>query len=253
MPLLSEPSSVPDPLADAWDEMVRRNRIQQAGNDPLFGAGDAVVREGDGYFDLLNRADLPFADWRNARSAQLRGVPWKGQPPMEVSELSNPTSVNTVSPVVVRGRAAAPTQRPLTGRPGIAARIAGALNTIVGGANRSASVDTSMVRGTVTRGAGRDLDAQGSVLGLPVGARRVLDPPTGRAEISASGFKGEGIGLPPHVRIYNTPTGELDIDLSGPIKKGPFTLAQKETYYIGAADPLSAWIETSKETTRLAE
>jgi hypothetical protein len=35
-----EPFSVPDPLGDAWDEMVRENQALQAKNDPLALAGE---------------------------------------------------------------------------------------------------------------------------------------------------------------------------------------------------------------------
>lgn len=38
--LSGEPLSVPDPLADAWDEAARQNRILQAKNDPLAGRAD---------------------------------------------------------------------------------------------------------------------------------------------------------------------------------------------------------------------
>jgi hypothetical protein len=40
MPRFSEPFSVPDPDAQAWDAMVAQNQMLQAGNDPLAGPGD---------------------------------------------------------------------------------------------------------------------------------------------------------------------------------------------------------------------
>jgi hypothetical protein len=128
----------------------------------------------------------------------------------------------------------------LTGRPGTAAFVAGALNTIASGPNTSARIDNiKHIDGTVTRGAGRDVSAEGRAYGREVGAQGALDPPTGRAEVSASAIKGRGIGLPPRVRFYTTPTGELDVELSGPITLGRIPFVSKGTYVIGEPDPPS--------------
>lgn len=232
MPLPREPFSVPDLLAGAWDEMVRRSRRLQAANDPFSDHGASVVPQQDGYAALVNRPDLSLADWRNARSAQLRGVAWDGALAPRTNVLFK--SAAAADPRPTPG--AAPVQPPLTGRPGVAAQIAGALNAIAAAPNTSAHVDAGLVHGTVTRGAGREIAAQGRYGLGRAKVRGVLDPPTGRAEISASGLKGGLLGLPPRVRIYNTPTGELDVDLTGPIRIGPKIVVSKGTYPIGAAD-----------------
>jgi len=65
---------VPDPLGEAWDDMVRRNRLLQAQNDPLsFGDADAAQLPPDPVSDALNDDSLPFADWRTLRARQLAG------------------------------------------------------------------------------------------------------------------------------------------------------------------------------------
>ena len=71
---------------------------------------------------------------------------------------------------------------------------------------------------------------------LPVGASGLLEPPTGRAEVTVSGVKGRGIGLPGRIRIYTIPSGELDFDQPGPVKVGPFPILDKGTYVIGTPD-----------------
>ncbi len=97
-------------------------------------------------------------------------------------------------------------------------------------------------RARVSRGAGRDVWAGGRLrlngrpFPLPVGASGLLEPPTGRAEVTVSGVKGRGIGLPGRIRIYTTPSGELDFDLPGPVKVGPFPILDKGTYVIGTPD-----------------
>ena len=67
-----EPFSVPDPLADAWDEAMRRNRLLQAPNDPLaFGDAQDPVTPSDAVSAALNSGDLAPADWQGLRSQQL--------------------------------------------------------------------------------------------------------------------------------------------------------------------------------------
>ena len=69
-------------------------------------------------------------------------------------------------------------------------------------------------------------------------ATGVKQPPlTGRPEVSAAGIRGHGAKLPDRIRIYNTPTGELDAELSGPLSVGPFRI-RKGVYVIGQPDPL---------------
>lgn len=106
---------------------------------------------------------------------------------------------------------------------GVASTIAGALNAVAAGPNTSAPVDVDHFTGSVSRDGGRKLTAEGRATipklgaGIKVGGSGNLDPPTGRAEISASGLKGrDGLGLPERVRFYTTPSGELDVYLSGP-------------------------------------
>jgi len=171
---------------------------------------------------------LPADEWQRVRSGQVAlGV--------------SPEGRGRVIAVSSSGGA----YTPLTGRPGRAALVAGALNTISSGPNTSAPVDIpaekGRVQGSITRGPGRDFRAEGRVslgrLTTPrVGATGTLDPSTGRPELSASDIRGRGIGLPPRVRVYNTPTGELDVTLSGPVRFGPFTLAEEGTYVIGTPD-----------------
>ena len=121
----------------------------------------------------------------------------------------------------------------------IAAALGGAVNAIAGGPNQTQPIDKAGFKGQVTRGSGRDVRADGKVkeIPLPVGASGTLEPPTGRAEITLSGVKGRGVGLPGRIRIYTTPSGELDFDLPGPIKVGPISIRPKGTYVIGTPDP----------------
>lgn len=123
----------------------------------------------------------------------------------------------------------------------MAAIVAGALNAIATGPNTSAQIKGKgiPVNGTVSRGPGREVQASGKVKGvpLPVSATGTLDPPTGRAEISVSRVEGRGIGLPSRMRIYTTPTGELDFELPGPIEFLGAPVVSKGRYVIGEPDP----------------
>jgi hypothetical protein len=222
-----EPFSVPDPLADDWDDMVRRNRLLQAQNDPLsFGEADDAGPP-DPVADALNDASLSYADWLALRAQQLAG---DTTTPNGGAQLFASTPAGVAAAAGARG--------PLTGRPGTAAMVAGALNTIAGGANTSAPIDIKgRVDGTISRGSGQDVRAQGKVrlplLGpIPVDARGTLDPPApGKAEVSVSNINGKGVGLP-RARFYNTPSGELDVDLSGDLKFGGVTIRKRGTYVV---------------------
>ena len=192
--------------------------------------------------------DLSADAWQWVRERQIRGLappPTSAGSVRRVALAASPPDTE-VEGVVVNGlrppakappRPPAPTG-PLRGRPGPAAMVAGALNSIASGPNRSESIEIDGVKGRVSRGAGRDVRAEGRVPGInvPVGASGVLDAPSGRAEISVSGVKGRGIGLPDRIRIYMTPTGELDFDLPGPIRLGPIPILKKGTYAIGTRD-----------------
>ena len=192
------------------------------------------------------RDDMPVGDWQRIRKWQLSsgasddlGRPverllWsEPRPTPKVSSLTS-TAPRTRAPLQPE---TPPMKGPLTGRPGDAAIVARALNTVVSAPNTSAPLPLREFNGTLSRGAGRDIRAQGVFKRIPLGARGVLDPPTGRAEVSASAIAGQGIGLPPRVRVYTTPTGELDVDLAGPVKLGPVTLRPRGTYVIGTPDP----------------
>lgn len=241
MPRFSEPFSVPDPDAVAWDDMVRRNRLLQAKNDPWVRSvwdGDAGVTPWAGSPTLDD--DMPMPDWQAARNAQVKaGDSRAGRPAVQL--LAAPGALRGVAPSVVAATTSSGPPKPtassglLRGRPGTAALVAGALNTIAGGPNTSARITGDHVDGVIARGGGRDVTADAKVFGFGTHARGTIDPQTGRREISVSGLNGNR-PLPSHVRVYNTPSGELDLDLSGPanlglIKKG------KGIYVIGQPDP----------------
>jgi len=224
-----EPFSVPDPLGEAWDDMVRRNRLLQAQNDPLsFGDDDTGQFPTDPVSRALNDDSLSYADWLALRAQQMAG---DTTTPNGEAQLFASTPAGVAAPAGAGG--------PLTGRPGTAAMVAGALSTIAGGPNTSAPISVKgRVDGTISRGSGQDIGAQGKVtipvLGpITVGASGTLDPTTaGKAEVSVSGVKGKGVGLPPKARFYNTPSGELDVDLSGDLKFRGFTIRKRGTYVV---------------------
>lgn len=195
--------------------------------------------------------ELPMDVWQWARDGQLRG--FRSARPdgarAQAVALSAPRPPGQVDEVVVTApkpqakvqAKAPPARTPLTGRPGVASIVAGALNTIAAGPNTSAPLKIKGkgfgVEGVITRGAGNDVHADGKLVGVTVGARGTLDPPTGRAEISASRIRGRHIGLPSSIRIYTTPTGELDVDLPEDITLLGLPFQRKGTYVIGQPDP----------------
>jgi hypothetical protein len=70
----SQPFSVPDPLAEAWDAMVRLNRRLQAQNDPLTPEPARSPGEASSQLDSdLRRAEMPNAQWQALRQLQVRG------------------------------------------------------------------------------------------------------------------------------------------------------------------------------------
>ena len=183
-----------------------------------------ITGEGD-EFDPLTPVrladDLPIGDWQRARSRQMGG----GLAP---SGAARPAGAYRL----------AAASGPLTGRPGAAAVVAGALNTIASGPNTSAPVRAKGVDGVVRRGAGRDVSAEGKVRMIPVQAEGVLEPPTGRAEVGLSRVRGRGVvKLPDRVRFFNTPGGELDVHLPSDVRIGVVPVARKGTYVIGQPDP----------------
>jgi hypothetical protein len=73
MALFSEPFSVPDDLADGWDDMVRRNRLIQTLNDPGFADdGEEPVAAPNDVSGQLRQAQMPMTDWLAMRSDQLK-------------------------------------------------------------------------------------------------------------------------------------------------------------------------------------
>lgn len=218
------------PMAD-WQ---RIRSLQRA--DPF---GDARVTGPRAPTD-----DLPMDQWHWARERQVRGLAAPRSAMAEVRRValraSQPaTEVEAVTVTAPSRAAATPSalrvaKGPLTGRPGTAAMVAGAVKAIISGPNRSEAIHTKDFTGRVSRGGGRDVRAEGQLIlqdrriPLPVGASGVLEPPTGRAEVTVSGVKGRGVGLPSRVRIYTTPSGELDFDLPGPVRVGPFPILKKE-------------------------
>lgn len=209
------------PLDDslAMEEWQRLRNLQIAGGD-----------EGGSFAPAALADDLSMQDWRRIRDHQADGA-FLGARPMHVAVV-----------------AAAQPRKPLTGRPGTAAVVAGALNTIVSGPNTSAPVRAKGVDGVVRRGAGRDVSAEGKVWmpgiprlpGLPaprLRAEGALEPPTGRAEVVISKVRGRGaVELPDRVRFFNTPGGELDVELPSDGRIGPVPIA-KGVYVIGKPDP----------------
>jgi hypothetical protein len=76
MPQFSEPFSVPDDLADGWDDMVRRNRLIQALNDPDGGEdGQESAAAPNDLVGRLRQAQMPMTDWLSLRSDQLAAQP----------------------------------------------------------------------------------------------------------------------------------------------------------------------------------
>lgn len=204
---MSEPFSVPDPLADAWDDMVRRNRLLQARNDPFFGAYAQDQLEGEALTDRLE-------------------------------------------PVAAR--------RPLTGRPGIAADIAKVINTVTSGPGTRAQLPRNFGSVAISRDARQGVNARGNVkipttgLHPSIDVTGQLDPGNGTSDVAISGMTGNvGAGkfdeFPKRIRVFNTPTGELDLEMhpgigiSAPI---PFTGRRMRIfgrpegiYVIGEPDP----------------
>lgn len=115
MPLPSEPFSVPDPLADAWDEMVRQNRVLQARNQ-AFGEADqqgAWDPQAQGSGDPLNNPDLPMADWQALRAQRLAAASGKVGAASDAESLDGESGVDIMQGGAGRDHLPAP-QRPTT-------------------------------------------------------------------------------------------------------------------------------------------
>lgn len=157
--------------------------------------------------------------------------------------------------------AAQPTRQKLTGRPGRAAEVAGIVNAITESPNTRRTLPTKVGSFDISRGAGQQVDAHGQVkipkapsfLPSPtVSVTGRLDPAGGGGDVSISGVTGSVSAgrfdtFPKRVRIFNTPTGELDYEIHPGIQfslPNPFTGKRislpglsEGTYVIGAPDP----------------
>jgi hypothetical protein len=216
-----EPFSSVDIPDDEWNANVAAWRRAQDRFEPVaaerprldpgfpLGSGDPTL--------ALRSAEMPHQAWQIARAQQLAG-----------------------------STAAPPHRLPLTGRPGPAAIVANTLNTIAGSPNSSGPLPPASIGGVsvgggrVTRGRGDTMHGEGRI-GIPpfgkrIGADGTLDPPNGRPEVAISGIRGRGLDLPPRIRVFTTPTGELDVDMAGPFGWGPFR-RDAGTYVIGTPDP----------------
>ena len=233
------PVSLDDGMSmGAWQ---RTRRLQLLGGAPLV---DYDPNPAGAY--PAPQDDMSIDDWIRSRAWQVRGGSTSpdGAAPMQIAALSQPQAPTAVSGVTVVGRLppAKPvaTRPPLAGRPGTAARIANSLNTIAGGANTTAPIQEDRVQGSISRDAGNNLrftgHAQIKGIDKSITATGTLDPPTGRREITISDPKVPLVHLPPRIRVYTTPSGELDYDLPAPITFGPLSWP-RGTYVIGEPDP----------------
>lgn len=122
MPPAREPFSVPDPLAAAWDEMVRRNRLLQDENDPPLEMPKPPFQY------TAPDDNLPMHLWQRARSLQVASgafPPVREAAPVSFRRLRPPVTT-PASDVRARGRIAGlyrvgadGTLDPQTGRPEI--------------------------------------------------------------------------------------------------------------------------------------
>ena len=195
--------------------------------------------------------DLPMHDWQRDRKRQVDGLfrPLADLRLMRMTALASPADRRATGQTRLPppSSGVTPPKGPLTGRPGVAAVVAGALNVIASGPNTSAPVRLKGVDGVVRRGAGRDVSAEGTVrvpnipIQVNIRAGGMLDPPSGRGEVVVSNPRGRStlgtVQLPERVRFYNTPSGELDVHLPTDIKVGRFVIRPAGDYYIGRPDP----------------
>jgi hypothetical protein len=162
MPQFSEPFSVPDDLADGWDDMVRRNQILQAANDPSFGAQEAGPEDA-----AANGDDLPTADWMAQRTQQIADAlnppPDRPADNSGADSLTSGQGIDTLEGGVGNDIVHTPPPKPLTGRTPNASSIANAVDAVAAGPNTSAPIHNSYFNGTIRRGAGQDVHLHGDV------------------------------------------------------------------------------------------
>lgn len=249
MPRFSEPFSVPDPDADAWNAMVVQNNMLQAGNDPL--AGSAVAAPGhDGWW--INRPDISTARWM-----ALRGQDVSGASPADPSLQAAAYRPDGASEHSVLGGGGRPTVSNvatgpatgtgshLTGRLGDAEAVAKAINRVTAGPNTIAPLETGPAQGAIQRGRGQDVTAKGKVKFLgkdwDVSASGKLDPGAPAGEVDVSGVElhgplGISLGKIPRLRLRNSPTGELDAELPDDVRIF-WKKFDRGVYPIGTPDP----------------
>lgn len=219
---------------DVWQ---RARRLELLGGAPL------VNLDGDrGGAYPAPQDSMGIDDWIRSRDWQAGGgstIP-EDVAPTRMAALSQAQMPVTGVTVIGKPVAAKPavTPAPLTGRPGMAERIANSLNAIAAGPNTSAPIHEEGGKGTISRGAGRDLRVEGQAqigrVHIGGAATGTLDPPTGRREISISGIRSgiRGVGLPSRIRVYTTPSGELDYESPESVTVGPLPLLKRGTYVI---------------------
>jgi hypothetical protein len=224
------------------DDSLAIGEWQRLRNLPL--AGQAAELEPSTSAPLDD--DLPMLDWQRVRNRQVGGSPQPsgGARPVRVSAMAAEAHARRPQPPTPD---AARPRGPLRGRPGPAAVVADTLNTIASGPNTSAPVHTKGVDGVVRRGEGYDVSGEAKIAipNVPykpsVRAEGMLEPPTGRAEVIISKPRGHSIlgavELPERIRFFNTPSGELDVDLPSDVKIGPVTIQKRGRYAIGPAVP----------------
>jgi hypothetical protein len=200
----------------------------------------------------LRDADMSNADWQRLRAALVRG-----EDPFQQVALSAQRDGGAMQGAIIRAAPVSPKAQPaparqqpvphgrLTGRPGRAWMIAGALNKIAGGPNTSAQFDDPAFEGAIARGPGQDVRVNGTarhrLLPKPigVGAQGVLESPSGPGEVVISGITDTipFVTLPPRVRVFNTESGELDFHVGGPLTVfGRQVLKPGATYVIVGAN-----------------
>lgn len=98
--------------------------------------------------------------------------------------------------------------------------VAGAVNAITAGPNSRGNFKVQeRHRVELRRGAGDDVSAGAQVFGHEFGAQGRLEPPSARREVVVSGVTGRNgrrslVEFPDRVRLFNTPAGELRIELN---------------------------------------
>lgn len=167
---------------------------------PLGSPKSVLDAAGDAYDDML-RGLRASRTWRQATYAGGRDVPG--------------------GPVGNANAQVSQSQARLTGAPGVAAIVAGAVNRIAGSPNSSTEVKLKGGSLTVTRGPGADLHANLKRAPFNVEGSGRLEPPSGRREVRISKTSSDSkliSSMPSRVRIFNTDNGELRYEIDRPFR-----------------------------------